>query len=1442
MTTGLDEETTSERHRPRPDAEDAELLAEAPPRAPGPTAEPEPEADGPASARLSRGVLGVVAGALFAMVLVQRWGLLTHDTRLDLLIDPKGFLSATWNLWDPTADMGRIQNQAVGYLFPMGPFMLLGAVLQIPPWVVERAWIAFLLIAAMWGMVRLLEALRLGSAPARIVSGLSFALAPFFVARVGNLSAFAQAAAFMPWMLLPLVKGSREGSPRRAAAASGLAVLFMGGVNAVVVAAALVPGGLWLLTRQRGPRRGALIRWWMLAVVAATAWWAVPLAYQRRYGIDFLTFTERAGTTTGVVSPFEVLRGVADWLSYYRARGILVMAGSIEASAGLVIVGGALVVALGLYGMARRSTPERRFLVLTLLAGVVLVGAGFGGSLGNPFGSELVRLLDGPLGLFRNVYKFAPVVLLPVALGVASGIDGLTAFLRRRRPSLGPVTGKVVAGVVAVGVVVGGWPLFGGDLLHHRPFEAVPSWWDQAKAFAETQPGRTLILPGLPLSSSTWGYTSEEPFEWGTTAEWAVRQIAPLGSAGATRVLDTIEAEIERGGSPRLAAYLRDAGFSTVLVRNDGDWQSSSAPSPAQVTLAVRASGLEQVASFGPVYQVTGLTNLLVHPIEMFQVPDAASMSPVSTTPVAASAVVSGDAATPLDLAGSALGDRSVVMAADHREGDPLPPTWLVTDGNQRTFTTFGSNRTNRSYPLTADEPGPGGTDVDLGLLPTERVDDQTVAVRSGVRQVTASTYGSLFVSLPELGPQQAVDGDPTTAWAAAGAVDPERQWIRLRLDEPTDVRQLRVQLLEDGPWRPAVTALEVRTETGSVISAVTPDESEQVVQAPGGSTSWVEVRFAQVVPGQAAGGPGIRELTVPGVTVDQRLRVPDQMAEAFSGPGSTPPSYLFTRATADPHSFLRTDAETELRRLWVAPQSADMDLSATVSAVPGSELVRLLGSTLVFRVTASSTLGDQPAYAPSNLVDGNDGTFWAAASAPGTSTDAAQSGSDNGVDAGTGPSAGRDPDPTVTLEWGAPQQVDALSVTRVEQYSAPESVRVVNESGQVREATIGDDGIARFDPITAQRLDITFPEVRRYEAQQPDGSTVERPVALASLTVPGAPGLGVVASETAVDIPCGEGPTVVIDGRPHDLAIETTLGQVASLDALPAKVCDDGPVQIAAGEHRLDTTRGEAERFFAVKSVRLDPAGQAAADVPPSRSLEVERWAAERRAVRIGPGEESFVAVAENANAGWKATLDGQELRPVTLDGWKQGFVVPAGEGGLISLTYTPTTGYRVALVAGALLVAGLLAMLLVRSRRPAPPPVGEGRPAFWLLVAVVVAVGVLFGGPLVLLALPIVALGRWRPRSLALLAGGSFALAGLVVGLTQSEARQDTWGAFGWVATVLSVVAVLAVASTLLVPGAWGTTGGDDDSDTGADSGARLDQPAVVTRTSARPEGDEP
>ena len=91
---------------------------------------------------------------------------------------------------------------------------------------------------------------------------------------------------------------------------------------------------------------------------------------------------------------------------------------------------------------------------------------------------------------------------------------------------------------------------------------------------------------------------------------------------------------------------------------------------------------------------------------------------------------------------------------------------------------------------------------------------------------------------------------------------------------------------------------------------------------------------------------------------------------------------------------------------------------------------------------------------------------------------------------------------------------------------------------------------------------------------------------------------------------------------------------------------------------------------------------------------MTIRSWQPDQRRLSIGPGAASYLEVHENYNPGWAATLNGQQLTPVRLDGWQQGFVVPAGAGGTITLTFRPAATYHLALIASLLAVALLLAI----------------------------------------------------------------------------------------------------------------------------------------------------
>ena len=1283
----------------------------------------------------------------------QSPGLIGNDTKLDLTVDPGRFLRRALDLWDPSAGFGQLQNQAYGYLFPMGPFHWLGLAVGMPPWAVQRVWMAALLLVAYLGTMRLAGRLGLGDDVTRVLAGLSYALAPRVLTEIGGNSSEILPMAVLPWVLVPLVGATR---PRRAAMRSGVAVLCMGAVNAVAVLAVLVLPAVWLLAglRDRAGRR--LAAWWVVAVVLATGWWVGPLLLQGRYASDFLDYIETASTTTGTTSVSEVLRGTSHWLGYVQSGGEPWWRSgwALVTNGGLVLNTAALVV-LALLGLTRRDMPAQRRLLLAGGVGLVAMSAAHAGPFDGPLVGVLRDALDGPLAPFRNVHKFAPLLALPLSLGIARLLTGA-----RRAVVL--LTVVVLAGTAV--------PAIAGQVVPAGGYSAMPSWWKQTGAWLDQHDatGRALVVPNRSFGEYEWGRPLDDPLQALTRTEWAVRDSVPLGSAGNTRLLDALGKRLDTGvGSPGTAAVLRRMGVKYLVVANDLDQRLAGTPRPVLVHQALADSpGLSFAVGFGPPVGDKGdnrnivLDRGLAPPFfaaEVYEV--AGDVDRVASYPTADQELLTGGPEALFQLADRGLLDgRAVLLAGDGRQGRSV-----LADSMRRREVSFGSVRDSSTPTLTATEPFRRAQAVP-DELPLRGVQHLATARYDGGRpsaSSSASDPGSLVLVGPASRPFSAFDGDPSTGWVRGSLRGAEGQWLQVDLDRAVDPAGLRIEQLTTDLRIGHVTQVRVTTDTGSVLSS-----TDGVVRTPPGRTRHLRLTVTKV-PRDAFGVvAGFAEVRIPGVRLTETTVLahdqttgPDPVVLLDRVPGARGECVRTPLSVAcDPQLARQGEDAVSLDRTVTLDQPATLPVVGTATAVPGRALERLLDAPAAITVSTSSRSSDDPLGRPGNLVDGDATTGWVAAA-------------DDDV-------------PTIDLSWRGPRRITSVRLLHDLAFpaSAPVRVAVTTPDGTTT-VQVPNDGVVRIPPSVTDHLTVQVLQAEARTSFDTDGRLSRLRTGLTEIQ------LNSSANDPLpyeVSVPCGSGPRVDVDGVPHATRATGVRQALAAGRPVDLALCD-GPLQLGSGQHRLVASASAA---LAVQGLTLGDLRSAAA---PARDTAVRSWGAEHRAVAVGPGEESYLVVHENTNRGWRATLDGRPLVSTRMDGWQQAWVVPAGAGGLVRLDFAPGATYHAALLAGIPLVLLLLALALLPSAvvRSVPRAARDLQPLVLLVGAVVL---VLLGGVAGGVVLGALVLGRrWLP--LPVVAAAAYAVAGVLTAVAPWGGSRSP-GAFSGPVQLLALVTVAAVA----------------------------------------------
>ena len=193
-------------------------------------------------------------------------------------------------------------------------------------------------------------------------------------------------------------------------------------------------------------------------------------------------------------------------------------------------------------------------------------------------------------------------------------------------------------------------------------------------------------------------------------------------------------------------------------------------------------------------------------------------------------------------------------------------------------------------------------------------------------------------------------------------------------------------------------------------------------------------------------------------------------------------------------------------------------------------------------------------------------------------------------------------------------------------------------------------------------------------------------PLQISGVTIPTVPTLG--TPSIPFRLACGLGPLVELNGRAVPTRVSGTFADL--LTGRPMQFTACSRVRLAAGSNQLTEPATDA---FSVRSVTLiRPVPGLASPATAAAAVRIVSWTPARRVLQVSAATRSYLVVNENYNPGWQATLDGRPLPAVRLDGWKQGWVLPAGTSGQVLLTFLPNASYRDSIVGGLAALAFII------------------------------------------------------------------------------------------------------------------------------------------------------
>lgn len=1210
--------------------------------------------------------------SLAVVVLLNRFGVLTPDTKPEIFLQPGETARRFASSWLDTPNLGA-PNYNVG-VAPLAAFFALLDGMGLPAWLIMRVWRIALLLTAAWGARLLVRHLLEGAVGHRhrdiagVAAAIAYVANPYVIVGGGTTPTL-QPYALLPWLVLCWLKGSRSPSWRWAALA-GIVLAGMGGLNAGIVPVfqlvVLIPVIAHAVVVERLPALSVL---WLVArsglvYLALSAYWLIPALYAVGTGAAIAEATEQIDAINLANSYAEVLRGLGMWTLYgLDAQGPFDPERFIFVTSPLVVLltfGGPVLAGLG---VRLSRSPARVFGATSALVGALIMVGTFATGETTLWGRAIGTALDSVPGLvaFRTTNKVGAVLELGLAvlIGLAAAALSERLVSAWQRAGVLLAAAAVTAGSVAPALVGG---------LFWIPMD-IPQYWTDAARTVDQRGGdsRVLMVPGVGVPQYTWGYSG--PDELGPSLfpqrPFVFRSAAPTGAAPGSALLAEVDRRLHDGTLPpgamsTLADYLR---VGDVVARHDVESTGDAARIEAQLTAD---PGLGPAEVFGAGIEANGAPG----PVTVRRVLAAGDRAPVARTGSGALIIDGSGAALPALSAAGLLDRAPALLLSGGLDEEALGHA--LADGGRLVLTDSNARREwSKSNPVGV---GPilSGSDEPESTRALFSVAEQTTGTQRGNVTVETEGQGLLFGPFASGRVENAFDDDLTTAWRVGNFGTGPGNAVIVTPDRPMPMRSVTLTALQGPDSR--ITEVRVSASIGG--RTVTRD-----VEVPPWSSFPVTVELGDqpvatlrievtAVAGEGDAAVGFSEISIPGVRAATVVETSDDLARRAAAAAAAagvnladvPLDVVVERFRGDANGL--NDEEALLAREFRLPDSRTLRVSGTFRLAAGvrdSRIDELIGAGGPVTAESSSRLFGRPEVRASMAVD-------SAASGPDTETAWAPGGSVIGE--------------WISVDFPA-QELESFTVTQNDGVDIVTRVLVSVDDGEPFEASLnsGESEIVLPEPTEASRVRVLITDrtglgfVRFTDIGLPrlePAETPDRPECLRIGTI----------DERSLDVRLG------------DHLVDLLAGQ-----AVPIESCGS-PIELAAGLHRLG-----ANSDFAIDWVHL-----ATVDASPARAGQVPLTVLSHSpgSMRVSLPEGCsgcLVSTGQAYDPRWAAHADGRDLgSPVVVDGfaagWRLDDVQPGGE---VTMRYGPTVlsfaGWVVSGLALALCVVGL-ALPAVRRR----------------------------------------------------------------------------------------------------------------------------------------------